>query len=122
MTYTRRVRVPKRNSLPLPKDFAKRLELRAGQSLIIQLIEEAGLILVIPGAAPARAKSISPKASARAIRKRPRYDRIFDSAREIVTDPAPFASGMIQPEALQALQALPTGENPPSFVSITCSL
>ncbi|MBI3914309.1 MAG: hypothetical protein HY327_09025 [Chloroflexi bacterium] len=108
MTYTRRVRIPKQNSLPLPKEFANRLQLRAGQSLIIQLIEEAGLILIIPGAAPAHAKIISPKAFARAIRKRPRYDRIFDSAREIVTDPAPFASGMIQPEAFQSLRAIPT--------------
>ena len=40
---------PDRNrTVQLPKEFVDRLDIRAGEELIIQLVEDAGLILVFP--------------------------------------------------------------------------
>lgn len=110
MTYTKLVRIPKGNVLPLPKDFTHRLRLQVGRPLIIHLIEEAGVILIIPAPQPVSAKILSPRTPTRSARKRPRYDHIFDSAREIITEPIPFASAVIQSQVLQSLRAIPSLE------------
>jgi hypothetical protein len=78
--------------------------------VIVQLIEEAGVILIIPAAPRSSPSALSPKASPRSARKHPRYDRVFDSAREILSEPAPFASAVIQADAVQSLQAIPSLE------------
>ncbi len=110
MTYTKLIKTPKGHALSLPREFAQRLRLQAGQPLIIQLIEEAGVILIIPAPQRASSKILSRRTPTRSAKKRPRYDRIFDSARESITEPAPFASAVIQSEALQSLRAVPSLE------------
>ena len=85
-------------TIRLPKEFVDRLGIRAGQELAIQLVEEAGLILLFPARL------------ARHHHRQPRYDEIYDSAREPEASVVPFTSALIQPEAVQALQRMPTDE------------
>jgi hypothetical protein len=42
------------------------------------------------------------------INRQPRYDEIYDSARELEASVVPFTSALIQPEAVRALQRMPT--------------
>jgi len=86
------------HTIRLPKEFVDRLGIRAGQELTIQLVEEAGLILLFPSRLVRRH------------RRQPRYDEIYDSARELEASVVPFASARIQPEAVQALQRIPADE------------
>jgi len=86
------------HTIQLPREFVDRLGIRAGQELTIQLVEEAGLILLFPSRL------------ARHHRCQPRYDEIYDSARELEASDVPFTSARIQPEAVQALQRMPSGE------------
>jgi len=47
-------------TIQLPKRFVDRLDIRAGQELIIQVVEEAGLILVFPSRRPHLPESETP--------------------------------------------------------------
>jgi len=85
-------------TIQLPKEFVDRLGIRAGQELAIQLVEEAGLILLFPARL------------ARHHHRQPRYDEIYDSARELEVSAVPLTSALIQPEAVRALQRMPTDE------------
>jgi antitoxin component of MazEF toxin-antitoxin module len=86
------------HTIRLPKEFVDRLGIHAGQELTIQLVEEAGLILVFP-----------PR-PAPYPRRQPRYDELYDSARELKSTTIPLTSARIQPEAVKALQRMPTDE------------
>lgn len=86
------------HTIQLPEEFVDRLGIRVGQELAIQLVEEAGLILLFPARL------------ARHHHRQPRYDEIYDSARELEASVVPFTLALIQPEAIQALQRMPTDE------------
>ena len=108
MTRTKLIKTPNGNALVLPKKFAHRLQLQVGQSVGVQLIEEAGLILLFPAPSRASVQIIRKTSALRSAHKRPRYDQIFDSAREIISATTPFTSTTIQPEALQSLREIPS--------------
>lgn len=86
------------HTIQLPKEFVDRLGVHDGQKLTIQLVKDAEMLLLFPSRL------------ARRHRRRPRYDEIYDSARELEALTAPFTSAHIQPEAIQALQRMPTDE------------
>jgi len=82
MGLTQMVTTDTDRTIQLPKRFVDRLGIRAGEELIVQLVEDAGLILVFPSRRPRLPESETPTL-------RQRVQRALANAGLLVTlDPA----------------------------------